>query len=178
MPDEFEEGKEIPRNLIEQLLENANWAPTHGMTEPWRFFVFQGEGKRTIGELNAQMYRRNTPTDLFQEAKFKKQISIALKSSHVIAIVMKRQEIERIPEIEEIAAVACAVQNLHLTATAYGLAGYWSTGGGTYSQEMKEFFALSAKDKLMGFFYLGYPKTVRTIGKRTPVQEKTTWITQ
>ena len=33
------------------------------------------------------------------------------------------------PEWEETAAVACAVQNMHLTLTAEGLAGYWSSGG-------------------------------------------------
>lgn len=27
------------RNIVEQILEAANWAPTHGRTEPWRFVV-------------------------------------------------------------------------------------------------------------------------------------------
>ena len=32
-------------------------------------------------------------------------------------------------QVEEIEAVACAVQNMHLTATARGLGAYWSTSG-------------------------------------------------
>ena len=27
------------RSVLEQMLEAANWAPTHGRTEPWRFVV-------------------------------------------------------------------------------------------------------------------------------------------
>lgn len=41
--DQFSEQK-IEKKIIHQLLENANWAPSHGKTEPWRFFVFSGKG--------------------------------------------------------------------------------------------------------------------------------------
>ena len=33
-------GKKIEDHQIRQLLELANWAPTHGFTEPWRFVVY------------------------------------------------------------------------------------------------------------------------------------------
>ena len=33
----------IADELIAEVLENANWAPTHRLTEPWRFMVFRGE---------------------------------------------------------------------------------------------------------------------------------------
>ena len=36
-------GAPVPRRVIERALEAANWAPTHGKTEPWRFAVFMGE---------------------------------------------------------------------------------------------------------------------------------------
>jgi hypothetical protein len=32
-------GEEVPREVIQQLLEAANWAPTHKKTQPWRFVV-------------------------------------------------------------------------------------------------------------------------------------------
>ena len=32
------------RATLEQVLEAANWAPTHGKTEPWRFTVLSPEG--------------------------------------------------------------------------------------------------------------------------------------
>ena len=41
----------VPRELIEQMLEAANWAPSHGDTQPWRFTVFAGEGRAQLADL-------------------------------------------------------------------------------------------------------------------------------
>lgn len=41
----------VPRTLIEQMLDAANWAPSHGDTEPWRFTVFMGEGRAALADL-------------------------------------------------------------------------------------------------------------------------------
>lgn len=45
---QFKENDPIDDWIIEELLENANWAPTHKLTEPWRFVVFSGEGLKKI----------------------------------------------------------------------------------------------------------------------------------
>ncbi|MBK8192225.1 MAG: nitroreductase family protein [Lewinellaceae bacterium] len=53
--------------LIEQLLENANWAPTHRLTEPWRFQVFHSpESRAALGDYLAGYYQHYTlPGELF-----------------------------------------------------------------------------------------------------------------
>ncbi|MEH0156116.1 nitroreductase [Limibacter armeniacum] len=171
-------GEEVPKAVIEQMLENANWAPTHGKTEPWRFFVFEGEAKKTFADFQADLYKELTPEADFDEKKFTKLSTMPLKASHVIAICMKRQQSEKIPEIEEVEAVACAVQNMYLTVSAYGYGGYWASGGVTYKEEAKEFFGLGDKDKLLGFFYVGVPAIDEKEGFRNPYQEKVTWISE
>ena len=96
--------------------------------------------------------------------------------SHVIAIGCKRS-IGQLPEMEEVAAVACAMQNIYLTLSAYdNIGGYWSTGGITYIEEAKPLFELEPDDKLMGFFYLGYVRVPSAPGKRKPVLEKVRWV--
>jgi len=97
-------------------------------------------------------------------------------SSHIIAVGMKRDSKKSIPEIEESGAVFCAIQNMYLTATAYGIGAYLSTGGITYFEEGKEFFGLEKEDKLLGFFHIGVPKIAWPTGKRKPVEEKIKWI--
>ena len=101
-----------------------------------------------------------------------------MQSSAAIAICMKRQETEKIPEIEEIAAVACAVQNMHLTATAYGIGACWVTGGATYSDEMKAFLGLTVKDRCLGLFYIGYPIIEWPTSQRQPIEYFTEWVTE
>jgi nitroreductase len=171
---QFVPGKVIPDDLIWQLLENANWAPSHKQSEPWRFTVFTGAGLEKLAVFQADLYKELSG-DRFQQGKYNKLRHNPPQCSHVIAIAMRRTAL-RLPEIEEIEAVACAVQNLHLTAHAYGLGGYWSSGGVTYDEQAKEFFGLGPDDRLLGFFQLGYIEVPADAGKRGPVQEKTTWV--
>ena len=81
-------------------------------------------------------------------------------------------------EIEEIEAVACAVQNMQLTCTAYGLGSFWSTPKLIYSKEMNTFLNLTEKDKCLGLIYIGYPAIKWPKSHRKPINYNTTWITQ
>src|SRR5579871_1390855 len=164
-PKQFVPGKHIPDEIILQILENANWAPTHKFTEPWRFTVFSGEGLKKFAKFQASLYKKNAG-DKFKEMQYEKLLATPLLASHIISIGMKRSIEIPIPEFEEIAAVSCAVQNIYLSTTAYGIGGYWTTGGATFDEEAKTFFGLGKADKLLGFFYLGYVETPSVAGKR------------
>ncbi len=161
-------NKKVDDEIINEMLENANWAPSHKRTYPWRFTVFSGDGLAKLAEFQSELYKKvSTEKGSFQEDKFIKLSQKPLLASHVIAIGMKRDPKKSIPEIEEIASVACAVQNMHLTASAHGLGAYWGTGGITYMDEAKSFFDLEESDKLMGFLFVGdlkienWPKGIR-----------------
>jgi len=172
---QFEAGKRIPDEIIWQALENANWAPNHKFTEPWRFTVFTGEGLQKLAEQQAAIYKQYAGSK-FKQNKYEGMLVTPQQCSHVIAIGCKRST-DQLPEMEEVAAVACAVQNIYLTISAYdNIGGYWSTGGITFIEEAKPLFGLGPDDLLMGFFYLGYVKTPSVSGKRRPVQEKVTWV--
>ena len=96
------------------MLEVANWAPTHRRTEPWRFKVMQGESQRRLAEFLAKTYKEKSES--YSEFKHKKYKTNPIKAACVIAICMQRDPAESIPEWEEIAATAMAVQNMWLTA--------------------------------------------------------------
>lgn len=170
-------GETIADAIVEQVLENANWAPTHKHTEPWRFQVFTGEGLKTLARLQSDCYKKVTEANgTFKEDRYQALQIKPMLSSHIISIGMKRDEKASVPEVEEIGAVFCAVQNMYLTATAYGIGCYLSTGGITYFEEAKPLFGLRSEDKLLGFLHLGVPKTVSTEGKRKPIGEKVVWV--
>lgn len=170
-------GETIPRKIIEEILENANWAPTHKFTEPWRFTVFTGEGLKKLGEFMSDLYKKmSTEKGNFEVAKYEMLLNKPLMASHIISIGMKRDEQERVPEIEEIEAVSCAVQNMHLTAASHGVGCYWGTGGVTYVEEAKSYFGLGEKDKLLGFMFFGIPNGELQKGRRKPIEEKTKWV--
>ncbi|MEO8406077.1 MAG: nitroreductase [Chitinophagaceae bacterium] len=173
-PDQFEAGKKIDDAIIEQILINATWAPNHGQTEPWHFTVFTDDGLKKLASLQSDVYKEEAGTD-FNEGKYKKLQQQPLRASHIIAIGMKRTTTKRIPEIEDIEAVACAVQNIYLSVTAYGLGGYWTSGGVTYMEGAKSFLGLGKEDKLLGFFYIGHIAIPSPAAKRAPINEKVSW---
>lgn len=170
--------KPVEPKVLAAILENGNWAPTHGATEPWRFFVFTGEGRQRLAEFCQKLYREVTPEDEVRPEKLEKLGKQPLMAPVVIGLGMKRQEIEKIPEIEEIEAVACAVQNMHLTASALGMAAFWSSPPISYTDEMREWLGLTdPRDKCLGFFYLGWPKSEEwPESKRGDIMEKVTLV--
>jgi len=172
-------GEPINDLIVNQILINANCAPTHKLTEPWRFIVFTGAGLKKLADFQGELYKKLTKDDgSYKEDRYQGLLTKPMMSSHIIAIGMKRDEKKSIPEVEEIGAVFCAIQNMYLTATAYGIGAYLSTGGITYFEEAKEFFGLSREDKLLGFFHLGMLKSSPPEGKRKPVEEKTRWVAE
>lgn len=168
-------NKVIPDQLIKNILENANWAPTHKLTEPWRFKVMKGAGVlKDFGTFMAEKYRSMHGLESFSVAKYEKLKMNPQKAGAVIAICMQRDLRNRLPEWEELAAVAMAVQNMWITASAYGIGAYWST------PDLLEYFGeyepLAEGEKCIGLFYMGYANIPNVKPPRKPIEEKVKWL--
>ena len=171
----FYSSRKVHKEIIEHLIRNATWAPTHGNTQPWRFKVYREESRNILSAKLGDLYKELTPENLFKEEKLKKIIARPFLSSVAIVICMKRGDNDKIPEIEEVEAVACAVQNMCLTATAYGLGSFWSSPKIIYSDQMKTYLKLKSEDKCLGILYLGYPTIDWPKGQRKPIEYLTEW---
>ena len=169
-------GKKIENHQIRQLLDLANWAPTHGFTEPWRFIVYSGEAVQQFSHRHAELYRQGTPTEKFNAGKYEKQKHNGDKASHLILAYMQRGDNSNITELEEICASAAAVQNILLGAETLGIAVLWSTGGMIMHPMLKVWLGLRDEDIVIGQLFLGYTDEVAKAGRRVPVETKTTWI--
>ena len=167
-------GKKIPDKQVQSLLELADWAPTHGFTEPWRFVVYANPPE--FCHQHAELYKQNTSAENFDKAVYDKFYEQGDKASHVIIAMMKRGSLSKIPVIEEVEAVACAVQNILLGATALGVASFWSTGGMALRQPMKDFLGLGEDDHVIGILYLGYADIQPAGSRSIPLEEKIKWI--
>ncbi len=169
-------GKIIDNAIISKLLQLADWAPTHAHTEPWRFVVFGGDALKQFSKDHAELYKTNTPAEKFETAKYEKLLHNADNASHIIAVYMKRGANPKITVMEEICAVAAAVQNILLGASCLNLAALWSTGGLTFHPAMKAYLGLNEDDHMLGLLYLGYSDEIIKEGKRiVPLNEKVEW---
>tara|TARA_B100000925_G_C21989972_1_gene466335 strand:+ start:340 stop:900 length:561 start_codon:yes stop_codon:yes gene_type:complete len=170
-PSQFKAG-DIGEEIIKTILENANAAPTHRMTQPWFFKVFKSENKNNLGYKMSEAYEQYSNTQ--SELKKKKIIEKCMQSNSIIAIFMKRDSKESVPEWEEIAATAMAVQNMWLTCVEYKIGCYWSTP--KYVERMNSFFKLKENERCLGFFYMGkYDHSDLIPKERESVFDKTEW---
>lgn len=167
--------KGIPKEIIERLLLNADRAPTHKLTQPWRFRVL-GESTRTeLGTFLANKYKSlYEGTEKYKPKKFESFSHKTKNSACIIAIHMQRDAAKRLPEWEETAALAMAVQNMWLTCTAYGIGAYWSSPG--LIEHMHEFYPMAEGEQCLGFFFMGYYERNPPQTKRSPLSQKVVWM--
>ncbi|WP_432708080.1 nitroreductase family protein [Pedobacter sp.] len=165
--------EEVPVTLIKQILESANYAPTHKLTEPWRFRVYRNAGKDRLGEALAEIYKQRTPEGKFLQKKYD-SIKEKVNSASAVIVICAELHPDQVPEWEEIAAVACAVQNMALTAEALHVGAYWSSP--EILPYLKGFLELSDQEKCYGLFYVGNHNEKPREANRTPIEEKVKWV--
>jgi len=173
---EMYDEKPIPTEIIETILENATWAPTHKKTEPWRFLVYHSEeARKSLSELLLKNYLAVSVGEDYSLVKEKKVKSRPLQAGVAIVLILQKHPESGLPEWEEIAALACGVQNMYLTATAAGLGSYWSTPN--LITDERAFFNLEENESCLGVFYAGYMKADLEFGSsRKSISEKAEWL--
>ncbi len=172
-PRQFD-GTSIPKEVLLQAFEAANWAPTHKRTQPWRFIVHSGKAKEDLVNQWVLMAKENLNAkgEEWTDA-MEKKYSYFRQASHIIAIAGHYTGM--VPEIEETCATAAAVQNFWLSLFNQGYHGYWSTGNGTFTDTMHAYFSLAHEEKLLGYFIAGKAEGTIPPSVRKPVEELITW---
>lgn len=170
-PDRFNDQVIQPEE-IRQLLEAARFAPTHKLTEPWRFHVLMGPSK----DHSAIEIKKHIETHTNTPEKGRRMEEKFGQSQAVIVICFQRDAKERLPEWEEIAATAMAVQNIWIHASALNMGGYWSTGAAAL-EAMKQQLDLNKGEKILGLFFLGRHDFNPRTRPAKSVDEFTTWMT-
>lgn len=165
----------VHREIVERVLGNGTWAPTHGMTQPWRFKVYIGEGRAQLSRFLGETYVANTPPEKFLQRKYDNLTQRPLQSSVVVAVNMMHDPAGKISEQDDLLAMGCAVQNMHLTCTAYGLGAFWATGAILLGEAMKRFQGLAENERPMGLFHIGYPAVEWPKGYRKPLDQLVEW---
>jgi len=165
--------EEIPTNIIEQILESANYAPTHKLTQPWRFTVIRKDAKAKLGAELGRIYKAIIPAEKFLQKKYDSFAQKTSQANLIIAINIQFHE-DKVPNWEEIAATSCAVQNMALTAEALNVGAYWSSP--PLIEHLGDFLGLAENEKCYGLFYMGYHKEPKREASRTPMSEKVKWM--
>lgn len=157
---------------IERLLDAAVRAPTHHVTEPWRFIVLRGDALHGLGAAWAAGVERAGKSAEGIAAK-------ALRAPVVIAVIARpKTHLPKVVEVEEHHAIGAAIQNILLAAHALGLGAMVRTGPVATLPEVLDFLGLGDSEHVAGFVYVGYPVDPhdrRPLSRRTSAASVTQW---
>jgi nitroreductase len=143
----------VPRDLLEELLELARWAPNHHLTNPWRF--------RVLGpEALARLKHAAGP-----EAASK------LDRAPTLVAVSSVASDDPVQDEEDRLATAAAAYAVLLAAHGRGLAGYWRTPGVLRDPDGRAALGIGRREHFVGLIHLGWPRQQREPPERTPLRD-------
>jgi len=138
---------------LDAILRAGLRAPDHGRLRPWHFVLVEGERREILGQAFAKSFGLSNPEATPQELD--KARNAPLRAPLIIAGLVKPQEHPKVPRVEQVAAVACALHGMLLAAETLGFGGIWRTG--PYARDpliIRELGGAPA-DEIVGFLYLG-----------------------
>ena len=50
------EDREVPRELIEEIVADASWSPSYKNSQPWEVIVLAGEKKNSLSEFLVDLW--------------------------------------------------------------------------------------------------------------------------
>lgn len=141
------------RAALERILAAGAHAPDHGKLAPWRFVVLGAKTRQQLGEAMAQgLLARDPHADAEQ---LQRERNKAGRAPCIIAVAARITQPHKVPEIEQVLAVAAATQNMFLAAHALGYGVMWKTGAAAYSATVQQLLGLHADDHIVALLYVG-----------------------
>lgn len=140
----------VPRETLLELLAVARFAPTHHMTEPWRFRVL---GPATLAGLK-QVDK--------EAAKLERAPTLVVASAALTGDLVQDEE--------DVCATAAAIQLVLLAATERGLASYWRTPKVLRTPPGREAVGLPDGERFLGLLHLGTVEREPAPRQRRPVE--------
>ena len=148
----------IPREILDELLGLAAWAPNHNLTNPWRFRVL---GPRALDRL-----KEAAGPDAGRKLDRAPTLIVA---SQLIAD-------DPVQDEEDLCAAATAVYIVLLAAHGRGLGGYWRTPEVLRSDEGRDAVDVRPDERVLGLIHLGYPRQEKQPPGRAPSEDYVTYL--
>lgn len=170
-------GEAVPRALLERWLDLACWAPTHRMTQPWRFAVLDQAALRRLADfLRNQPAIAAVPDAVKGPAKLAKLLDRLPTLGAMVQVTWVRDTTPTI-DLEEHAAASAAVQNLLLAAHADGWAGFWSTTAALGHAQILTWCGLDpATQGFIGSVWFGRAAHMPDAPVRAPLDHRVRWL--
>jgi coenzyme F420-0:L-glutamate ligase/coenzyme F420-1:gamma-L-glutamate ligase len=132
------QSRPVPRELVEQILDAATWAPSPHGAQPWRFVVLtRPEVKARLADAMGADWQRNLEMDGQDAAtvaiRLQKSRQRLLEAPVLVLLCLYLEDLDRYPDVQRqmaeetmaVQSLGAAAQNMLLTAYSLGLDMGW-----------------------------------------------------
>jgi nitroreductase len=155
------------REQLAAILQAGARAPDHGKLFPWRFIVFEGDGRERFGRMLGEILEAEGE----RERQIDEERKRFLRAPVVVGVISAARELIKIPVWEQELSAGAVCQNLLLAAHASGFVASWITEWYAYHPKVKEGLGLRPGERVAGFIYIGTP-TVELEERVRPEMDK------
>ncbi|TDO96792.1 nitroreductase family protein [Marinomonas balearica] len=160
----------------DEILEAASRAADHGGLKPWRFKVYEGEGRKKLGEIYWQ--HAKSEVDALPEEKKDSFIKKAFRAPQVLLIYANIVEHPKVPNVEQVMAVSAAAQQVLLGLNALGFGAMWRSGPACFTERTNSLLGLETTDQIVGLIYVGTPDTLSITPKHVDLEGCVEWVSE
>lgn len=169
------EDREVSPELVKDMLDYANWVPNHKMTQPWRFIMVYGQGRKKIAEA-VRALKERSETDPEKKKEVGQKFYNKLMGVPMFLIVVMKEHTNLVVREEDYASTSCVIHNFSLLAWEQGIGLVWETYPLIHDPNFREALGIQPGEKVVGSLHLGYPARVPQAKPRIPASELITEI--
>jgi nitroreductase len=156
---------------LRKILAAGVRVPDHGKLAPWRFIVFEGEGRARMGAILGDVIagERDTSPERIQQERNR-----FMRAPVVIGVVSRIREQIPIPTWEQELSAGAVCMTMVMAAHAMGFVANWITEWCAYHPQVLAKIGLKPTERIAGYIYIGHPIEPLEDRPRPPVDSITT----
>ncbi|HOV43167.1 MAG TPA: nitroreductase family protein [Syntrophothermus lipocalidus] len=169
----------VPKEVLQRILDAANWAPSGMNRQQWYFVVASGEKKKALGASYAKIAERYTAR--WDDAERRKQfIEFAQTYGGAPVVIVALTDAAGDPATRKmnLESVSAAFENLLLAACAEGLGSCWMTGPLQDEASLRQILNIPDDKEIVAVTPIGYPAFQPPAPPRLDpeLKEKVLWV--
>lgn len=142
---------------LQAMLTIAARVPDHGKLAPWRFVLFDVEGREEVGSELIRLAERH-PDEAERRQRVEKAKGFRDAPQLVCVVSTGDPDHPKIPLWEQQLSAGAVCLNLLHAAAAHGFAAQWLTNWYAYDQDAMHLFGLKDDERVAGLIHIGTPK--------------------
>lgn len=146
-------GPEPTQSELKTMFRAATRVPDHAMLTPWRFILYRGETRESVGQLLADLLeQREGPLN---DAQRKKELTRFSRAPLVVGVVSSPKENATIPQWEMFLSGGMAAMNFMIAANALGYQTNIITNWYSDTEEGRRILGIAPHERVIGFIHIG-----------------------